>query len=198
MIKMQNPNMPNAKLIVRGRQYVGDAEGFFSMEPEHADMVSGTKHWIDPRKRKRNPRSLAVSTKRRVERLAAEFAEAKKEAEEATLKAERAHKAWQDALRDDEEARALKEAAEAEEAAQEASDSETGSESSSDDEGAQAGSSDDDGGSDEVPPYAEWAYKDLVAEVKARIEADPEGFVTPDSKKTEDIVAALEADDARA
>jgi len=48
---------------------------------------------------------------------------------------------------------------------------------------------------EEVPAYAEWSYHDLVTEAKARME-DPD-FQPPDSRSKDDIVKALEADDAK-
>lgn len=60
-------------------------------------------------------------------------------------------------------------------------------------EDAQEGSEGEEEG--EIPPYSEWDYSDLLAEAKKRMD-DP-NFQPPDSKKGDDIIKALEADDAR-
>lgn len=49
---------------------------------------------------------------------------------------------------------------------------------------------------EEVLPYSEWDYNDLVAEARKRMEND-ENFAAPASKKKDDIIKALEADDDR-
>lgn len=70
------------------------------------------------------------------------------------------------------------------------------SEPSGDDEGGDEGAGgDDEGSEDEVPPYEDWAYKDLVKEAQNRME--DANFQPPDSKSKEDIIKALKADDAR-
>ena len=48
----------------------------------------------------------------------------------------------------------------------------------------------------EVPPYEEWAYADLKAEARKRLDNDP-NFTPPLSGKTADIIAALELDDEK-
>lgn len=62
-------------------------------------------------------------------------------------------------------------------------------------DGAEGGEGSGEEETEEVPPYSEWNYKDLVQEAKNRME-DP-NFQPPDSKGKEDIIKALEADDAR-
>lgn len=55
----------------------------------------------------------------------------------------------------------------------------------------------DEGDEGDVPPYSEWTYDELRNEARRRMEED-ENFVAPKSKKSDDIIEALEADDARA
>lgn len=69
------------------------------------------------------------------------------------------------------------------------------SEDASDEEEAEEGAEGEAEG-EEVPPYEEWDYPDLKAEAKKRQENDPT-FQPPDSAKKEDIIKALELDDAK-
>lgn len=70
-------------------------------------------------------------------------------------------------------------------------ESEEASEDEEDEEEAEEGEE-----GEETPPYEEWDYKELKKEARSREDADPK-FQPPDSAKTEDIIKALEADDAR-
>jgi len=200
LVKMQNANMPNSDLGVRGRVYRSDAEGVFKMEADHADLLTGTPGWLDPRKRKRTPRKAAESLKGKVARLKAELDEAGSKATAATKLAYAAQDAYDEALdefealseeADDLEAKEAKAAEEAADKAEEAADGEEDVPAL-----AEPPAPAEEPAEGDLAPYDQWPYADLVAETKARMDADPE-FDPPKSKKAADIVTALEADDER-
>lgn len=164
MKKVQNLNLSNTDLNVRGKTYRADAEGVFDMDDEHADVVIGTPGFKEPKKR--TPRVLTV--------------EPVPEAKPAPIKPP-----------------APKSAAKAATAPQKPPEPPKAPEPPVEPPKAEKGAEEpsEDTKEDDVPPYAEWEYQDLVVEVNERMNLN-EKFIAPESKKKDHIIAALEADDA--
>lgn len=160
-MKIKNKNMRGAQLNMKGKLYVGDGDGVFDMDDEHAEFLLSTPGWEPVRKRA--PRKAAKKAPPSPPK-ALEPPEPVEEEEEPETAAEEPEEAPEEPVEEEAEPEETEEVAEEED--------------------------------EEVPPYEDWEYNDLVAEARTRMDAD-ENFVAPDSKKKADVIAALYADDKR-